>query len=91
MKKIRAHVTVSGLVQGVFFRDSVRRRARELGVGGWVRNLADGRVEAIFEGDADRVRQVVDFIRAGPPPARVDAVEVEETPIDEAAPSFAIR
>ena len=91
MKKIRAHVTVSGLVQGVFFRDSARRRARELGVGGWVRNLADGRVEAIFEGDADRVRQVLDFLREGPPHARVDGVEVEQTPIDEAASSFSIR
>ena len=91
MKLIRAHVLVSGRVQNVWFRDSTCRRARELGVGGWVRNLADGRVEATFEGEADPVSQALDFVRQGPPQARVENVEVSETPIDEASSTFSIR
>ena len=91
MKLIRVHAIVSGRVQAVWFRDSTCRRARELGLGGWVRNLDDGRVEASFEGDADRVAQALDFVRQGPPQARVDGVEITETPIAEAAPTFVIR
>ena len=56
MKQRRVHVVVSGRVQGVFYRDTLRRRADELGVSGWVRNMADGRVEAVFEGDAAAVK-----------------------------------
>ena len=91
MKLIRAHALISGRVQDVWFRDSTCRRARELGLGGWVRNLSDGRVEATFEGDAERVAQALDFVRQGPPQARVDGVEVSETPIAEASPTFSIR
>ena len=91
MKLIRAHALVSGRVQNVWFRDSTCPRAREIGVGGWVRNLADGRVEATFEGDADRVAQALDFVRQGPPQARVDEVEITETPISEATSAFSIR
>jgi acylphosphatase len=76
MKKIRAHVFVSGLVQGVFFRQSAKRRARDLGVMGWARNMPDGRVEAAFEGDEPAVNALVDYCRHGPAYARVDKVEV---------------
>ena len=55
----RAHVYVSGDVQGVFFRDSASQRAGELGLAGWVRNLPDGRVEAVFEGTREKVREMV--------------------------------
>jgi acylphosphatase len=77
---IRRRVIVRGLVQGVFFRDSVRRRASTLGVSGWIRNTGDGAVEAVFEGEPDAVSELVAFCREGPRGARVDAAEV----IDEA-------
>jgi acylphosphatase len=85
----RRRVVVRGRVQGVFFRDTVRRRAREEGVAGWIRNRSDGSVEAVFEGDADSVARLVDLCRSGPPGARVEGVEVfDETP--EGFDGFAI-
>jgi acylphosphatase len=85
----RRRVIVRGRVQGVFFRDTVRRRAREEGVAGWIRNRSDGAVEAAFEGDADAVARLVDLCRSGPQGARVEEVEVfEETP--EGLDGFAI-
>jgi len=71
------HVWVSGRVQGVFFRDTTRRRALELGLSGWVRNLPDGRVEALFCGPRAACEAALAFVRSGPPPARVDGVEIE--------------
>jgi acylphosphatase len=65
-------------VQGVFFRDSLRRLARSEGVGGWARNCSDGSVEAVFEGEPASVERLVDFCRIGPDGARVDGVGVEE-------------
>lgn len=76
MAVTRAHVFVTGYVQGVFFRHSMAQRARGLGVSGWVRNLADGRVEAVIEGEEADVRAVVDWCHAGPPHATVERVEV---------------
>jgi len=73
----RAHVFVTGRVQGVWFRESTRRRAEELGLGGWVRNLPDGRVEAHFEGDEAAVEAAIAFVRRGPEHARVSDVAVE--------------
>lgn len=73
----RAHVFVSGKVQGVYFRANTREQARERGVAGWVRNLRDGRVEAVFEGEDDAVKDMVDWCREGSPAARVEEVEVE--------------
>jgi len=69
-------VLVSGRVQGVFFRDTCRRRARDAGVSGWVRNTDDGRVEALFEGPPAAVEGLVAWCRQGPPGAAVDAVEI---------------
>ena len=74
--KARAHVYVSGRVQGVFFRTETQDEAERKGLTGWVRNLSDGRVEAVFEGEEDRVTQLVEFCRRGPPGARVTKVEV---------------
>ena len=72
---------VSGRVQGVFFRDSVRRRALTASVAGWVRNNPDGSVEAVFEGPPDEVERLVAFTHEGPRGARVDRVEtLEEAP-----------
>jgi acylphosphatase len=74
--KTRAHVYVSGLVQGVFFRASVREQAFEMGVRGWVRNLPDGRVEAVFEGEGEAVERMIEFCRHGPPRAQVSNIDV---------------
>jgi acylphosphatase len=63
-------------VQGVFFRETTRRRAAAAGVAGWVRNLPDGGVEAVLEGERDAVERLVDFAREGPRGARVDWVDV---------------
>lgn len=76
MAAVRAHVLVSGFVQGVFFRHATAQRARSRGVTGWVRNLPDGRVEAVFEGEEEAVRFLVGWCRSGPPHASVAAVEV---------------
>ena len=87
---VRSRVVVRGRVQGVFFRDTVRRRAGTRGVSGWVTNRRDGAVEAVFEGDADAVAALVEFSRAGPRGAEVEQIEVtEEQP--EGLSGFEIR
>jgi acylphosphatase len=81
---------VSGRVQGVFFRDTMRRRAESVGLAGWVRNTADGTVEAAFEGEPEAVDELVEFSRLGPSRAEVAAVEViEEEP--EGLSGFEVR
>jgi len=74
----RTHVYVSGNVQGVFFRHHTRERALELGIAGWVRNLPDGRVEAVFEGEDKAIDEMISFCRTGPPGAHVAGVEIKE-------------
>jgi acylphosphatase len=74
----RAHVSVAGEVQGVFFRYETRNRARDLGVAGWVRNTPDGRVEAVFEGPDEAVDEMVSWCRQGPEQADVRDVEVRD-------------
>ena len=87
----RAHVWISGRVQGVFFRASTRQLAAEQGLAGWVRNLPDGRVEAVFEGAEPAVAALVDWCRHGPPGAAVEAVDARhEAPRDEPLP-FRVR
>jgi acylphosphatase len=81
MSKVRAHVIVSGRVQGVYFRGAMQRRAHALNVTGWVRNRPDGQVEAVCEGEGAAVRDVVAWCHQGPPNALVTAVDVRyETP-----------
>jgi acylphosphatase len=75
---IRRRVVASGRVQGVWFRESCREQAVALGVAGWVRNRADGTVEAVFEGPPAAVERLVAWCREGPSRARVDAVETSE-------------
>lgn len=72
----RAHVLISGKVQGVFFRSSIKDIAEELGLSGWVRNLVDGRVEAVFEGNKEQVEKMLKWCQKGPEYARVAGVEV---------------
>ena len=77
---IRRRVLISGRVQGVAFRDTCQRVATERGVAGWVRNLGDGRVEAVFEGYADRVDEMVEWVHAGPRLADVVDIAVQTEP-----------
>ena len=86
----RARVTVRGRVQGVFFRAETGDRARSLGLSGWVRNVPDGSVEAVFEGDDERVDSMIEWCRRGPSGAEVDDVQVTlEDP--DGADGFGIR
>jgi acylphosphatase len=77
----RARVVIRGRVQGVFFRAEAAERARSLGLAGWVRNNRDGTVEAVFQGDRDRIESMVAWCRRGPAAASVEDVEVEWTEI----------
>jgi len=87
---IRRHVIVRGRVQGVFFRDSVRRLAQQFDVSGWVSNRLDGAVEAVLEGDEDAVERLVRFAHRGPRGAQVESVEVTaEEP--EGLAGFSVR
>ena len=87
---IARRVRVTGRVQGVFFRAWTRDEARRLAVNGWVRNCADGSVEAHVEGDDVQVRALIERLNQGPPHARVDRVDVTEAPPEQAA-SFEVR
>ena len=87
----RLHVWVRGRVQGVFFRDSTRQAAVGLGLRGWVRNLPDGRVEAVFVGDEAACKKALEFVRRGPPHARVDEVETRWEDDEERDADFRIR
>ena len=90
MQHLRRKVVVHGRVQGVWFRESARRRADELGVAGWVRNRADGAVEAELEGARDGVEVLTDWFRRGPTGAQVERLEVEDAaPTGEAG--FTVR
>jgi len=86
----RRRVIVHGRVQGVFFRDSLRRLAQQRAVAGWATNRWDGTVAAVFEGERDAVERLVDFCRTGPRGAQVDRVDVsEEEP--EGLTGFSVR
>jgi acylphosphatase len=78
MKKRRVRVLIAGRVQGVFFRSYAQDNAQAIGITGWVRNLPDGRVEAVFEGDAVKVGKMIAWCHEGSPISRVDRVEVLE-------------
>jgi acylphosphatase len=91
MAESRAHVLISGRVQGVFFRAHTRDAARRLGLTGWVRNLPDGRVEALFEGEKEKIDEMITWCHQGSPYSRVDQVEVAwEDYIGEFS-SFSVR
>lgn len=74
--KTRAHVIISGDVQGVFFRANTRQRAKALGIMGWVRNTPDGKVEAVFEGEKQNIEKMISFCKEGPSAAKVKDIDV---------------
>jgi acylphosphatase len=75
-ENVRAHLTISGRVQGVCYRMETKFAADRIGVSGWVRNRTDGRVEALLEGSREQVKELIEWCRTGPPAARVHDVEI---------------
>ena len=75
--KVRAHILVTGKVQGVYYRQNTMETAKAHGVAGWVRNLPDGRVEAVLEGDESGVKNVIEWCKVGPPKAQVEKVDTK--------------
>jgi acylphosphatase len=88
--KARVHVVIEGRVQGVFFRASTRDEARARGLSGWVRNLPDGRVEAVFEGDRKVVENMLSWCRKGPPYAYVDQIDIDWQPCQGDSADFRV-
>jgi len=89
--KVRAHIFVSGRVQGVFFRVETRYEAMKRNVAGWVGNTSGGRVEAIFEGEREDVEKLIEFCRKGPPGARVTKIDVQWEEYSREFKDFKIR
>lgn len=87
----RLHVYIKGRVQGVFFRAAARRAAADLNLAGWVRNMDDGRVEAVIEGKNDDVDKMIEWCRIGPPAARVDEVIISEEHYTGGFSGFSIK
>ncbi|MCD6323931.1 MAG: acylphosphatase [Desulfurococcales archaeon] len=88
---VRARLKICGIVQGVFFRSSMRRKAYELGVTGWVMNKIDGSVEAEVEGPKEAVEEIIAWAKVGPPAAVVERVDVEWLPYEGKYKDFRIR
>lgn len=91
MESHRLHARISGLVQGVYFRDTTRQKAVALGLTGWVRNTADGSVEVTAEGPKDQLESLLEFLRIGPSHARVDKVDADWPAATGEFASFDIR
>jgi acylphosphatase len=89
--KSKVHVIISGRVQGVWFRSSIKDKAEQLGITGWVKNTSDGNVEALFEGDEKIIKEMLEWCDHGPPLAKVDNVEVEKQPVSDEFDQFSFR
>lgn len=90
-ENLRAHLVIHGLVQGVYFRASTRDEAVRIGVGGWVQNLSDGGVEALFEGEKKKVEEIVGWCYKGPPGASVVTVDLKWEPYKGEFKRFDVR
>jgi acylphosphatase len=88
---VRAHLHISGIVQGVGYRYYTRREAQGLGLTGWVRNLPDGRVEAVLQGTREQVERMIGWCYRGPDEARVSDIQVAYEAADDGFPDFGIR
>ncbi len=89
--KTRTHVYISGHVQGVFFRYETKRNAESLGVRGWVRNLPDGSVECVFEGEKENIEKILEFCKHGPPGANVTDIKINWEDYQDEFDNFHIR
>ncbi|MCK4781877.1 acylphosphatase [Candidatus Parcubacteria bacterium] len=90
-KKTRAHIFVKGRVQGVFFRQSAKKKAREFGVFGWVKNLKDGRVEAVVEGEKEKVKKMIKWLKSGPMIANVEDIKIKQEEYQGEFKNFDLR
>ena len=90
-KRTRVHLFIKGRVQGVFFRESTRIKAKQLEINGWVKNLNDGRVEAVFEGENEKIKKIIKWAEKGPIISRVDDVEIKEEEYKDEFKNFEIR
>lgn len=88
---MKTHILISGKVQGVFFRTQTQKKAQELGLKGWVRNTEDGKVEAVFEGEEEKVKEMVKWCGKGPSGSQVKKVEEVEKVAGEKLEDFEIR
>lgn len=91
MGKARCHLLISGRVQGVFFRQNTLERAKRLGLRGWVRNTEDGKVEAVFEGEKEKIEKILEWAKRGPILAKVENVEVKWEDFKGEFDNFEIR
>jgi acylphosphatase len=91
MEKARAHIYIDGRVQGVFYRGFTQDLALDLGLKGWVRNLRDGKVEAVFEGDKKVIEEAVKQCHIGPPASRVSGIDVQWEPYTGEEKDFGVR
>ena len=91
MEKVKAHIFVSGRVQGIFFRQNTQRKAQSLGITGWVKNLTDGRVEAVFEGEKEKVEKIIKWAKRGPILAKVNGIDIKWQEYQGGFDSFEIR
>lgn len=91
MQNTRKHFLISGRVQGVLFRQSARTKAEELGLKGWAKNLLDGKVEIVVEGPKNAIEEFAEWVRQGPPLAKVEHVEAEEEEYTGEFEGFLIR
>ncbi len=89
--KSKVHVIISGRVQGVWFRADTKQTAEQLGITGWVRNTFDGNVEAVFEGDEENIKEMLDWCHHGPPSAEVENVEIEKQTPSNGFDGFSIK
>ena len=89
--RINKHVIISGRVQGVWFRSSTKQKANQLGLMGWVRNTDDGCVEAVFEGEEELVKEMIEWCQHGPPLARVENVEMKDQNLTDSYDDFTIK
>lgn len=90
-EKIRVHIYISGRVQGVFFRRNTKKKAEKLGIAGWVKNLADGRVEAVFEGEKEKVEEMINWTKKGSLIAKINGIEVDRQEYQGEFKNFEIR
>lgn len=89
--KTNVHVIISGRVQGVWFRATTKQKAEQLGLKGWVRNTYDGCVEAVFEGEENLVKQMIDWCHRGSPLANIENVEVKNQDVTNSFDDFSIK
>jgi len=89
--KTTKHVIISGRVQGIFFRANTQQKAEQLGIKGWVRNTSDGKVEAVFVGDKQKVDEIIKWCHQGPSMAEVENVEIEEKESTDEYSDFTIK